>query len=515
MSFAHRSNRRFPWGVAMVEHRGKNDVEDAMRELDSLLEGIGQEMADASIQGANMTAAPSGALYTTITRYWPRIAAGLVGLAALSEWLIGGLATSSGLEMYVFAWATATGGLWFMFDKAETSLSAGARRSTVIWLSGSKLREGIVALPAQFIVLFDQVFGKRHLSVRCFVASGVASLISVAIVTAAWVALKWPVEVLTYYTNTEQLVHETYQLDWMSLFVDGGTVLVLGLLFNLIPDFLSLLQTRFLLGMMANLRRPAVLLGVDLILTATLSIGLMYGAARYTLIDPLGPGRDRYSSPSSLIPKGSPPAVMAAWELLALSDGVGDLRLEVLHVTADTVVVDPARATRAERNLFDYVGAHRDEWASLESIYPRDRRDGYQLVGTPSDSTRATTEWRQYMGDWRVVNWDSLRGRIWQMPKDWKLSTGVLGSGRTMSDEMIIEGFPLGIFFYSAFFTSIWLWLYVLAVFVSRVLLRMNSGVGFLLRASDVEQHPFRSMGFVSVLIVTVLFLAGLPLVLF
>ena len=66
----------------------------------------------------------------------------------------------------------------------------------------------------------------------------------------------------------------------------------------------------------------------------------------------------------------------------------------------------------------------------------------------------------------------------------------------------------------SACFTSVWLWPYVLAVLVSRLLLRMNNGVGFLLRVTDVERQPFRSMGFVSVIIVSALFALGLPLVL-
>ena len=39
-------------------------------------------------------------------------------------------------------------------------------------------------------------------------------------------------------------------------------------------------------------------------------------------------------------------------------------------------------------------------------------------------------------------------------------------------------------------------------------------GVGFLLRVTDVERQPFRSMGFVSIIIVSVLFALGLPLVL-
>ncbi len=42
----------------------------------------------------------------------------------------------------------------------------------------------------------------------------------------------------------------------------------------------------------------------------------------------------------------------------------------------------------------------------------------------------------------------------------------------------------------------------------------MNSGVGFLLRVTDVERQPFRSMGFVSVIITSMLFALGLPLVL-
>ena len=56
--------------------------------------------------------------------------------------------------------------------------------------------------------------------------------------------------------------------------------------------------------------------------------------------------------------------------------------------------------------------------------------------------------------------------------------------------------------------------LYAASVLTSRVLLRMNNGVGFLLRVTDVERQPFRSMGFASVIVVSALFALGLPLVL-
>ena len=76
------------------------------------------------------------------------------------------------------------------------------------------------------------------------------------------------------------------------------------------------------------------------------------------------------------------------------------------------------------------------------------------------------------------------------------------------------EAWTIQIRFLSTFFTSVWLWLHALAVIGSQSLLRLNSGVGFLLRVTDVERQPFRSMGFVSVIIVSGLFALGLPLVL-
>ena len=69
-------------------------------------------------------------------------------------------------------------------------------------------------------------------------------------------------------------------------------------------------------------------------------------------------------------------------------------------------------------------------------------------------------------------------------------------------------------FFYTAFFTSVWLWLYGASVLVSRALVKVNAGVGFLLNLTDVEEHPLRALGFVSILLVSVVFLAFLPVVL-
>ena len=69
-------------------------------------------------------------------------------------------------------------------------------------------------------------------------------------------------------------------------------------------------------------------------------------------------------------------------------------------------------------------------------------------------------------------------------------------------------------FFYSTFSTSLWLWLYGLGVVGSRLLVRLGAGAGAVLRATDLERQPVRSLGFVVVLGLTLLFALGLPFVL-
>ena len=49
---------------------------------------------------------------------------------------------------------------------------------------------------------------------------------------------------------------------------------------------------------------------------------------------------------------------------------------------------------------------------------------------------------------------------------------------------------------------------------IPRIGARVIARPGFLLHITDVERQPFRSMGFVSVLITPALFALGLPVVL-
>lgn len=66
------------------------------------------------------------------------------------------------------------------------------------------------------------------------------------------------------------------------------------------------------------------------------------------------------------------------------------------------------------------------------------------------------------------------------------------------------ESLSLGIFLYSTFFTSIWLWLYALATFAGKLLLPILNRIQKFKKLVDLDNKPFLALGWLSVIIVTV-----------
>ncbi|MBA3324848.1 MAG: hypothetical protein H0T41_06135, partial [Rhodobacteraceae bacterium] len=120
-----------------------------------------------------------------------------------------------------------------------------------LWLMGAQTEE---SWSRSFNTLFDAVFGARHLSLRCFLSSAVASLIAV---TAIWLMMGHA-GALELRARSDLLL---------------GAVLVIGLAVNVFADYASLLETRFLLGRMERLRSvsaQAAVLVLDFILSAAI-----------------------------------------------------------------------------------------------------------------------------------------------------------------------------------------------------------------------------------------------------
>ena len=308
-----------------------------------------------------------------------RVAFGLFAMGLVIQ-VLRGLREGLSLESYAVAWAAVTGSVWFAFDKIEVAAGPEKKREACDWLFQGDLRQALRSVPSSFIYVFDEIFGERHLSWRCFLRSSLASLIAVTIAFTLWLAV------------TPEA--------W-SLFTDGNAALSFAFLilfagvFNFVPDYLSLLETRWAIEWMEDSGHSVRILLLDFILTALLSASLMYVAVEWIY----NPIQDIGSFPR-------------AWMSLARVD-----------------------------DYFGNVGFF-VEWSGRRSV-----------------------------------------------------------------------AIPFGLFYYSAFVTSLWLWLYVLSVAAARVLLGAPGEGGFILRASDVERHPFRSIGYVAVTIVSVFFGLGLPFV--
>ena len=275
------------------------------------------------------------------------------------------------LSTYMLAWFGFMGGIWALFDRAETVAAGDTKTAVSRWLTNLNLTSRLANWPAAFAAIFDHVFGEDHLSWRCFYRSCIASVVSVAIVTLIWGALR-PEEIM--------LLIRSHVLSFeLWLFFS------FAIAFNVIPDYFSLLESRYVIRWMAT-RSSILWILVFLIIdfAATLAIFLMV------------PG-------------------VAVVAVIVLAKGFTFSAIEQL----------------------------------LEMF-------------------------------WRGLEQASLH------------------SGGA--------GFPLGIFFYSTFFTSVWVWLYAVSGTGIRLLGRLGVGISSLKKLLDIEEKPIRSLGFVSMLLVTVVF---------
>jgi len=149
-----------------------------------------------------------------------------------------------------------TSGLWFLFDIAEKSLSDTARqqlREIFKFDAGSILK----SLPSSFASLFDHIFGDNHWTPKCLAASSFFSFVGVAIITSLAVALGLlPVNFVPSILENP--------IAALSAFL---FIIVTSIAYNVIPDYVSLLETRWLVGKAQTAKNLALILVLDLALT--------------------------------------------------------------------------------------------------------------------------------------------------------------------------------------------------------------------------------------------------------
>jgi len=284
---------------------------------------------------------------------------------------------------FIIAIGGTAGFIWFLFEKAEDTISHQSKESISKWLRNIEPLNHASHWTNQFPKLFDRLFGRRHLTVYCFARSCLFSFISLLVITLIWATFR-----------TDEFIHVFSGQGRSAAIID----LVRSFFaFNIFIDYLSLLQTRVILEICRERNTNRFLL-----LVADLLLSLSIAVLGFSLIC------------VALIFSGFAGVVIPPADLLAIPFSL---------------------------------------W--YESFMP---------VLTS------------------VV----------------ELSTGNM-------DSFISPG----VYFYSTFLTSVWLWLYIASGTLIRVLKIFDQKVSVLKGILDIDEKPLRSMGLVSVFIVIILFLVS------
>ena len=165
------------------------------------------------------------------------------------------------LEVYVALAIACTSSVWGVFAslhlivRSEFSASFGAR------LVAIDPSEWARTWSREWTRLFERVFSNRHLSGRCIASSAVASLV--------WVAFAFIFALIV--TSTSPSVYfATFTGMRVDAILWGVGYLLIG---NLLPDYLSLLETRWIVHRIDLSKwrvRTVPYLALDLVLTATI-----------------------------------------------------------------------------------------------------------------------------------------------------------------------------------------------------------------------------------------------------
>jgi len=159
--------------------------------------------------------------------------------------------------------------VWKFFERVESVASKDRRLRISIWLLDQEHTDKGLASkahnwPSAFAALFDQMFGERHLTLRCFVRSCLVSLCGVLIMFGVW-AFNYPPRVKEYFQcNPYPIIGYLPQFPFITA----------------LPDYLSLLKSRRLIKAMGHndLKLVPFWIGLDIVLTVAISVTAYVGA---------------------------------------------------------------------------------------------------------------------------------------------------------------------------------------------------------------------------------------------
>jgi len=148
--------------------------------------------------------------------------------------------------------------IYCFFEKLEDIVTNETKHNLSEWLySLNRKSKSYNKWPLLFIKIFDDLFGKKHFTLNCFMRSSIASFFAVLILFIVWVTLK-PNQGASFLNNGQILY-------------SFGTFFSI----NFVIDYISLLETRHIIYLMTKAKNKypiMILLLVDFLLTSIIGI---------------------------------------------------------------------------------------------------------------------------------------------------------------------------------------------------------------------------------------------------
>jgi serine/threonine protein kinase len=211
---------------------------------------------DPDPDGAAWPSGGSAAEARELPEYsWMNVA-GVVGglLALLGGTLLVSQARAVEVLSFFGTWTAVCFGLVALFREGEKLMSGESRAQVTDWLLRENFADRPANWPSTFVDLFDAVFTENHLSWTCFRRSALTSMLVLSVLFAG-------------FSGFGLITLPTSLLGWAEITALLGIPIAL----NVVIDYISLFETRWVLGRMSASDRIPVhvmYLVVDLVLTA-------------------------------------------------------------------------------------------------------------------------------------------------------------------------------------------------------------------------------------------------------
>jgi len=179
---------------------------------------------------------------------------------------------------FVGTWLIVSLGIVGLFRQAEHAMTPESRAAVRDWLLQQDLVSQSQNWPSTFTSLFDAVFTKAHFSWTCFQRSAAVSVTSVIVILIGLAGVG-----LMSVEQTWQALAGNEGSAWYNFL----TFLIWAMALNIIVDYLSLLETRIVLGRMSQTDQTSThlaYLGLDLILTSLIYVGVLCAIQPFLLL---------------------------------------------------------------------------------------------------------------------------------------------------------------------------------------------------------------------------------------